>query len=58
MSRQNKIAIGSLLVIFVTVIAIAVYLFVDSPYPDYSISGLQVNERGQLSVGHVNSSLI
>jgi len=51
MSRLKKIAIGALLVIFATVIAVAVYLFVDSPYPDYSISGLQFNESSQLSVG-------
>ena len=51
MSRLKKIAIGSLLVIFATVIAIAVYLFVDSPFPSYSISGLQVSESRQLPAG-------
>jgi Glycoside hydrolase family 5 C-terminal domain/Cellulase (glycosyl hydrolase family 5) len=51
MSRLKKIAIGSLLIIFATVIAIAVYLFVDSPFPSYSISGLQVSESRQLPAG-------
>ncbi len=50
MSRLKKIAIGTLLAIFAAVIVLAVYLFVDSPFPDYSTSGLQVTESRQLSV--------
>ncbi|MCX8491147.1 MAG: hypothetical protein ORN54_08775 [Cyclobacteriaceae bacterium] len=51
MSRLKKMVIGTLLVIFAAVCALTIYLFVDSPFPDYSISGLQVTDSRQLSVG-------
>jgi Cellulase (glycosyl hydrolase family 5) len=50
MSRQKKIAIGALLVIFVAVSTLTVYLFVDSPFPGYSIPGLKITDSRQLSV--------
>jgi Glycoside hydrolase family 5 C-terminal domain/Cellulase (glycosyl hydrolase family 5) len=51
MSRFKKIVVGTLLVVFAFICALAIYLFVDRPFPDYSISGLQVTDSRQLSVG-------
>ncbi len=51
MKPLKKILLGVVLLFLVLIIAISLNLFIDSPYPDYDSSGLQIIESNQVSVG-------